>query len=81
MPVLDDARVAQLKAVYDLAVKRFGRLRALEMTGYEEPADGIKVSRFEDGTEVVANFTKRELVVNNERIDCPAAMRTSGVPA
>jgi hypothetical protein len=78
MPVLDDARVARLKAVYDLGVKRFGRLRELEMTGYEEPADGVKVSTFEDGTEVVADIGKQELVVNGEWVGCPEAMRTSG---
>ncbi|HEY3323961.1 MAG TPA: DUF5696 domain-containing protein [Planctomycetota bacterium] len=76
MPVLDDARIALLKAIDDLAVKRFGHLRALEMTGYAEPAPNVKVARFEDGTDITADFGKEELLVNGERIARPAAYGT-----
>jgi hypothetical protein len=74
MPVLDDKRIGQLKAMYDLTVSRFGRLRAAEMMCYEEPSEGVKVSRFADGTEIVADFAARKLRVNGESIAQPAAL-------
>ena len=72
MPVLDDTRVRQLKAIYDLCFVRFGHLQLHELMKYEEPAAGVKATTFADGTTVVADFGKQELVVNGERVKRPA---------
>lgn len=40
-------------------------------------ADGVQRTTFEDGTEVIADTTARELFVNGTPIDCPAALRHS----
>ncbi len=72
MPVLDDNRITQIKAKYDLCLVRFGHLQTEELLSWDEPADKVQRTRFADGTEVVADFNARELTVNNKRIE-PAA--------
>ena len=73
MPVLDDARIAQIKATYDLCLVRFGHLQMEEMLTWDEPAEGVQRTRFGDGTEVVADFNTRELRVNNDIVAPPVA--------
>jgi hypothetical protein len=68
MPVLDDARIAQLKAKYDVCLQRFGHLQIEEMLTWDEPADGVQRTTYSDGTEVVADFNTQQLRVNHERI-------------
>jgi hypothetical protein len=66
--VLDDARIAQLKAKYDVCLQRFGHLQIEEMLTWDEPADGVQRTTYSDGTEVVADFNTQQLRVNHERI-------------
>ena len=75
MPVLDKPRIRRLKAVYDLCLGRFGHLQLEELVKYEEPADGVKSTTFGDGTTVIADFKKQELVVNGKRILTPGALQ------
>jgi hypothetical protein len=72
MPVLDNARIAQQKAVYDICLAQYGHLQTAELLAYHEPEPGIKTSRFADGTEVIADFTNEELIVNGECVPRPA---------
>jgi hypothetical protein len=73
--VFSDARVTALKAFHDLCVDKFGHLQAEEMTRCELAADLQQVrSTFADGTEVSADFTRKELIVNGKRIEKPAAL-------
>ncbi len=72
MPVLDDQLIGFLKAEHDLVLKRFGYLQLLEMTNYEEPAPNVAMTRFEDGTEIVADFARKELTVNGKAVPRPA---------
>ncbi len=74
MPVLDDERIAKLKAMYDLVLGRFGSLQAEELTDYAEPADGVKCTRYADGTEVTADFNEGRLEVNGRAIERPEAL-------
>ncbi|MCE9614835.1 MAG: hypothetical protein K8T26_11200 [Lentisphaerae bacterium] len=69
MAVLNDARVVQLKAKYDLCLTRFGHLQTEEMLTWDEPADGVQRTTYADGTEVVADFNAQDLWVNGERIN------------
>ena len=73
-PVLDDAMIRALKADYDVVLGKFGYLQTLEMTDYRDLGNGAASSRFEDGTEVVADPHSGELRVNGERIARPAAL-------
>ncbi|MFZ2654082.1 MAG: hypothetical protein WAX69_04145 [Victivallales bacterium] len=70
MPVLDDARVEALKAVYDLCVVRFGHLKRQQITAYKKLEDGVQHTRFADGTEVTADFASQELLVNGKPVTC-----------
>ncbi len=74
MPVLDEARIAALKAVYDLCVGRFGYLKRLQLTSCQRLADDVQHSRFADGTEVTADFARQELLVNGQPVPRPAAL-------
>lgn len=74
MPVLDDRRIASLKAKHDLCLTRFGFLQMLELTRWENPEPGMEQSTFEDGTTVLADFNRRELFVNGEKIPRPDAL-------
>jgi len=78
MPVLDDARIAKLKAVYDLVTVRFGHLVTQELTHWEPLADQVEKTRFADGTEVVADFNAERLTINGKDIPCPAALVQNG---
>lgn len=78
MPVLDDARIAKIKAVYDLVTVRFGHLVAQELTHWEPLADQVEMTRFADGTEVVADFHEQRLTVNGRAVACPAALAGPG---
>ena len=74
MPVLDDARVARFKAIYDLVTDRHGHLVTQRLTHWEPLADRVERTRFADGTEVVADFAEGRLTVNGKGIPCPAAL-------
>jgi hypothetical protein len=74
-PVLDDARIAQLAAHYELSVNRFGHLRTERIVSWQAPADQVQVTRFSDGTEVTADFGRRELLVNGQLVPCPAVLK------
>jgi len=74
MPVLDDARICRLKAVYDLSLVKFGHLQTEELLRYEEPEPGVRTSAFADGTEVIADFRKGRLVVNGKNVPRPKGL-------
>lgn len=71
---LDDARIAKEVAMYELCLKRFGRLQTEFITAFSEPAPKVQCTTFSDGTQVSADFGKGELLVNGKRIDRPAAL-------
>jgi hypothetical protein len=73
MPVLDDTRIARLKARYDLCLERFGYLQTEELMTWEEPSEGVQRTTYADGTEVVADFGNAELLLNGERVPRPKA--------
>jgi hypothetical protein len=68
MPVLDDRRIAQLKARYDLCLVRFGHLQCEEMLTWDEPAQNVQRTTYADGTEVVADFGQQQLIVNGQPV-------------
>ena len=68
MPLLDDARIAALKATYDLCIQRFGYLKFLQIVDYKRIAKNIVETAFEDGTRVRADFGKGRLFVNGKEI-------------
>lgn len=70
MPVLDDKRVAAHKAIYELCVVKFGRLKRQQITSYRRLSDDVHQTRFADGTEVTADFASQELVVNGKPVTC-----------
>jgi hypothetical protein len=74
MPVLDDTRVAKLKALYDLVTVRFGHLVTQELTHWAPLADQVEQTRFADGTEVVADFREGRLTVNGKPVERPTAL-------
>ncbi len=74
MPVLDDARIAKIKAVYDLATVRFGHLVTQELSQWEHLAEQVERTRFADGTEVVADFNEERLTVNGKEVVRPEAL-------
>lgn len=76
MPVLDDNRIARLKARFDLCLTRFGHLQTEEILTWDEPCDGVQRTTYADGTEVVADFGRTELLVNGEPVARPAAYAT-----
>jgi hypothetical protein len=71
-PVLDDVRVAQIKAIYDLVTVGHGHLVTQRLTHWEALADQVEQTRFEDGTEVVADFHDERLWVNGQELARPA---------
>ncbi len=80
LPAIDDRRIAALKAIYDLCVTRFGHLKLLEIASYRTDGDGIKETRFSDGTTVTADFKRQSLHVNNELISRPLALSDPNPP-
>ena len=74
LPVFTDKRAHQLKAVYDIALKRFGHLQAKEILSWKED-NGVQTTVFSDDTEVIADFTEEELIVNGETIVRPDALK------
>ena len=76
MPVLDDARIARIKAIYDLVTVRFGGLVTQPLADWTRLEAGVERTRFADGTEVTADFPARRLTVNGKEIACPPALRT-----
>jgi len=72
MPVLDDARIARYKSIYDLVAVRFGHLVTQELVHWEALAHQTERTRFADGTEVVADFNTERLTVNGQPIERPA---------
>jgi len=75
MPVLDDLRIAKIKAKYDLCIERYGHLLQQELTSWSLPADGVQRTTFEDGTEVIADKKAGELLVNGKRVECPVVLK------
>lgn len=80
MPILDSARIAKLKARYDLCCDRFGHLVREEMTDWCKLADGVEQTRYSDGTEVTADFAKQELFVDGKLIGVPKALKQMALP-
>jgi hypothetical protein len=74
MPVLDDERIARIKAIYDLVTVRFGHLVTQPITDWKRLAAGVEQTRFADGAEVVADFNEQRLSVNGEEISRPSAL-------
>ena len=74
MPIMDDKRVASIKAIADIALDRFGHLQAEFLTAYEKMADGVQRTRFADGTEVTADFKTGRLTVNGAEVARPACL-------
>ncbi len=74
MPVLDDLRIAQIKAKYDICLERFGHLIPQELTSWSRPAEGVQRTTFADGTEVIADTPGQELLVNGRRVERPAVL-------
>jgi hypothetical protein len=73
MPILTDERIAKIKAVYDVALVRFGHLQAEEIMTWKQEGD-IQITTYADGTEVTADFANGLLKVNGEIIECPDAL-------
>jgi hypothetical protein len=71
MPVLDDDRIRRIKAVYDVSLVQFGHLQTQELVKYEEAGPEVQTTTFADGTTVIADFRKAELVVNGQRVPRP----------
>lgn len=78
MALLDDARIAKLKARYDLCLGRLGRLVTEELTDWRLLADGVQQTRYADGTAVTADFNHQELLVNGKRVARPRAFSKRG---
>jgi hypothetical protein len=76
MPVLDDARIAKLKAIYDLVTVRHGHLVTQPLDSWQRLAPGVEQTRFADGTEVVADFSRQRLRVNGKSVPRPAALQS-----
>ena len=74
-PVLDQPAIDKMKARFDLLVTRFGYLRTQQMVDYRKDAAGVEHTRYEDGTEVSADFAAGELRVNGELVERPAVYR------
>ncbi len=75
MPVLDDARIAAHKSIYDLCIVRFGHLKKQQITAYRKLSEDVHQTRFADGTEVTADFTRNELLVNGKQVTCPSILK------
>lgn len=76
-PVLDDARVACLKARYDLCCERFSRLVREPLVRWQRLDDQVEETQFADGTIVLADFASGKLQVNGEDIPQPAAFQNA----
>jgi len=74
MPVFNDDRIAKLKAVYDIACRRFGHLKAEQLVSWAEE-DGVETTKFDDGTEVIADYRREKLIVNGEAVERPEALK------
>lgn len=74
-PVLDDKMIKMLKADYDLVITRFGHLQMLEISEYRKIDAEEYMTKFEDGTEVHADFQSGKLWVNGETVTCPDALK------
>lgn len=75
MPVLDDRRIAALKAMYDLCVTRFGHLKRHQITAFRKLGDDASQTTFDDGTTVTADFKGGELSVNGRPVSRPEALQ------
>jgi hypothetical protein len=74
MPVFGDPMVAALRARFDLCLGQLGHLQSVALRDHAFLADNVERTRFADGTEVVADFGNRELMVNGRLVPCPAAL-------
>ncbi len=73
MPVLDDARIARLKAIYDCTVARLGHLQAEPITSWSGDGD-VQQTTYADGTTIRADFGAERLYVNDEELTRPASL-------
>lgn len=71
MPVIDDRRIAKIKARYDLMCDRFGHLVSEPLVDWQQLGEHAQKTRFGDGTEVTADFEEQRLWVNGEEIRPP----------
>jgi len=73
MPIIDEKRIAQHKAMYDVAIKRFGHLQLEPIVEYQQDGPQRR-SVFEGGTVVEADFDAQTLVVDGEQVERPEAL-------
>ncbi len=71
MPEFNETRARAHKAMYDLTLKQYGYLQTVELMDHKEIADGVRESRFADGTVVTVDMNKLELFVNGQQIARP----------
>jgi hypothetical protein len=74
MPVLDDARLARLKARYDLGCEQFGHLVTEELVDWKNLGNDAQRTRYADGTEVVADLAGLNLFVNGQAVPRPVVL-------
>lgn len=73
MPILDDCRIAKLKARYDLCCCKFGHLVTQQIVSWKRLDTKVEETTFADGTHVVADYAAGRLAVNGKDIPKPAA--------
>jgi len=73
-PRLDDAMIAGIKAQYDLCIRRHGSLQTESLVSWQDLGEGVRETRFSDGTVVHADFRALTLTVNGEPIEPPPGM-------
>lgn len=74
MAVLDDERIAKIKAIYDVALQKYGHLQLEQIVSWEEEGD-TQTTTYSDGTVVTANFETEQLTVNGEDIPRPDVLK------
>ncbi|CAN5453486.1 hypothetical protein BH09VER1_BH09VER1_36250 [soil metagenome] len=74
MPILDGARIAKLKARYDLCCCEFGHLVTEQLVSWRRLATKVEETTFGDGTKVVADFANGHLTVNGKDVPRPEVL-------
>jgi len=71
MPILDDERIAKLKARYDLCCCEFGHLVTQQLVSWKRLAPAVEETTYADGTHVLADFGNERLTVNGKDVPRP----------
>jgi hypothetical protein len=71
MPILNERRIAKLKARYDLCCCEFGRLVTQQLVSWKRLDTAVEETTFGDGTHVVADFAGGRLTVNGKDVPKP----------